>query len=96
MSDEDRPSIVEKKWQQALHPEDPAVQVYVLATRVEALTKEKEALEKTCADLSGRLAKIERAFDRGAGILLLVPILGGFVGWIISYWKVISKPWTNQ
>lgn len=96
MSNEDRPSVVEKKWAQALHPEDPAVQVYVLATRVETLTKEKEALEKTCAALSERLARIEKSFDRGAGILLVLPILGGIMGWVISYWKVITRPWTNQ
>lgn len=96
MSEEDRPSVVEKKWNQALHPEDPAVQVYVLATRVEALTKEKEALEKQYAALNERVVKMEKTFNMGAGVLLVIPFIGGAIGFAIAYGKAILRPWTQQ
>lgn len=96
MSDEDRPFIVEKKWVQALHPEDPAVQVYVLATRVEALTKEKEKLEKSYAELATRVAKMEKTFNIGAGVLLVIPFIGTAIGAAVAYGKAILKPWTQQ
>ena len=96
MSDEDRPYTMEKKWAQALHPEDPAVQVYVLATRVEALTKEKENLEKQYALLAERVGKMEKTFNMGAGVLLVIPFLGGAIGFAIAYGKAILKPWTQQ
>lgn len=96
MSDEDRPFIVEKKWVQALHPEDPEVQVFILATRVEALTKEKEKIEKQYAALAERVAKMERTFNMGAGVLLVIPFLGTAIGVAIAYGKAILKPWTQQ
>ena len=96
MSEEEKPFVVDKKWRQALHPEDPEVQVYVLASRVEALTKEKEKLEKDYTSLNTRVLKMEKSFDRGAGILLVMPVIGAAIGLLLSYWKVLSKPWTNQ
>ncbi len=96
MSDDSDVPLSERKWRAALNPESPEVQVFVLATRVEALTKEKEKLEREHAALNIRVSKMEKAFDRGAGILLVMPVIGATIGLLLSYWKVISKPWTNQ
>lgn len=96
MTDEDRPDTVEKKWRQALHPEDPEVQVYVLATRVEALTKEKEKLEKLTTELATRVAKMEKTFNMGAGVLLMIPFIGAAIGIAVNWGKHIFKPWTSQ
>lgn len=93
MSEDGEKSIFDRKYEAALHPDDPRVQIYILADRVENLTKEKEAVERKYDDLQKRVARMERSFDRGAGVLLVIPIIGAILGWLISYWRVVFKPW---
>lgn len=67
------------------NPED---KIKFLALRVAVLTREKEELEQ-------RVAKIEKSFNMGAGILLVIPILGSVFGIILAYGNKIFKPWTS-
>lgn len=79
----------------ALNPNDPAVQLFMLGERVTALTKEKEELEGHLESLNIRVAKMEKSFNMGAGVLMILPILGGIVGTLLAYGKVIFRPWTT-
>lgn len=79
---------------------DPRFQVKILGFRVDALTKEKEAIEKELLEerterrlLDDRVAKMERTFQRGAGAMIVIPIVGAMVGFLFAYGKVIFKPW---
>ena len=85
---------------------DLRYQIKILGFRVEALTKEKEdierAMEKERAlreqhekDFETRVAKMETSFQRGAGMMMLLPIVGTIVGMLFAYGKTIFKPWTN-
>lgn len=82
--------------------DDPRYQVRILGMRVDALTKEKEDLEKELREekaerklLDQRVASMERSFQRGAGIAIALPILGTVVGFLLAYGKVIFAPWTG-
>lgn len=88
------------------NPNDPAVQILLLAQRVENLGREKEELERDLEreraerenhekDMDKRIAKMERSFQRGAGIIMILPVLGTAMGILIAYGKVIFAPWTN-
>ena len=64
--------------------------------RVDNLSKEKEALERElekerddCARLERRVLAMERSFQRAAGILIVLPILGTVVGIFLAYGKAI-------
>lgn len=83
-----------------------AYKVRILALRVDNLGKEKEMIERELerereererheADLEKRIEKIEKSFQRGAGIMMIIPLLGGVVGFLIAYGKTILKPWTG-
>ncbi len=65
---------------------DPAVQIKILAYRVTVLTREKENLEV-------RVAKMEKSFNMGAGILLIVPFVGSLIGIMLAFGKSIFAPW---
>lgn len=89
------------------NPNNPYTQLALLAQRVDALCKEKEELEMELArerkerseheaKLELRLAKIENSFQRGAGILMILPILGTIVGLVLAYGKTIFAPWTGS
>jgi hypothetical protein len=67
---------------------DPESRVKFLAYRVAVLTREKEELEE-------RVSKIEKSFNMGAGILLVLPIIGAAVGMMFAFGKQILKPWIN-
>ena len=61
---------------------DARYQVRILAIRVDVLTKEKIALEHELKDerderkkLDERVARMEKSFQRGAGALIVLPIL---------------------
>src|ERR1700732_3109319 len=80
--------------------DDPAFQVHILAMRVDALTKEKEGIEEELREerkerklLDERVAVMERSFQRGAGALIVLPIIGTIVGLVFAYGKVIFGPW---
>lgn len=87
-------------------PNDPEVQILLLAQRVETLGKEKEALERALEKehkerearekkFDERISAMEKSFQRGAGILLVLPFLGTAIGIILAYGKVIFAPWTG-
>ena len=90
-----------------IDPGDQRVQIALLAMRVENLGREKEALEqdleRECAEreyseseLEKRIAKMERSFQRGAGIIMVLPVLGGIAGVLLAYGKAIFAPWTGK
>jgi hypothetical protein len=65
---------------------DPQAQIKFLAYRVSVLTREKEGLEV-------RVAKMEKSFNMGAGILLVMPVLGSVIGLVLAFGKIIFAPW---
>lgn len=73
--------------------DDPRFQVKILAMRIDNLTREKEKLEQNASDLTKRVADMERSFQRGGGILIVLPIFGTIIGLILAYGKVIFAPW---
>lgn len=82
--------------------DDPRFQVRILSMRVDALTKEKEAIEVELHEerderkkLDERVAAMEKTFQRGAGIMLMLPIFGAALGLLLAYGKVIFAPWTG-
>lgn len=88
------------------NPNNPFTQLALLAQRVDALGKEKEDLDSALlqerkeraeheAELERRIAKIENSFQRGAGILMVLPVIGTVVGLVIAYGKAIFAPWTG-
>lgn len=85
------------------NPNNPYTAVAMLGVRVDNLGKEKEALERQLererddrAELEKRVAAMERSFQRGAGILMVLPILGTVVGIFLAYGKAIFAPWTGK
>jgi hypothetical protein len=83
--------------------DDPRFQVRILSIRVDNLGKEKEDIEKELADervarkaLEDRIAVMERSFQRGAGALIILPIVGTVVGILFAYGKVIFAPWMKS
>lgn len=82
---------------------DPAFQVRMLALRVDALTKEKEEIEGELREerserkkLDDRVATMEKSFQRGAGALIVLPVIGTLVGLVFAYGKVIFRPWLSE
>lgn len=80
--------------------DDPRFQVRILAIRIETLGKEKETIEQELneerlarKDLEKRVAVMERSFQRGAGALIVLPILGTLLGVLFAYGKSIFAPW---
>lgn len=69
--------------------DDPRFQVRMLAMRVDALTREKEAMEKKESEMDERIAAMERSFQRGAGIMIALPIIGTIVGFVFAYGKIL-------
>lgn len=67
---------------------DAESRIKFLAYRVAVLTREKEEIEQ-------RVSKIEKSFNMGAGILLVLPVLGSVVGMVFAFGKSIFKPWMN-
>lgn len=85
---------------------DLRYQLKILGFRVEALTKEKEELERALEKerdlrvahekiVDDRVAVMEKSFQRGAGMMMLLPIMGTIVGMLIAYGKTIFAPWTK-
>lgn len=74
-------------WTTALRDtSDPEVRLRLLSYRVSVLVREKEGLEE-------RVAKMEKSFNMGAGVLLIVPLLGTIIGLLSAFGKTIFKPW---
>ncbi len=76
--------------------EDPRFQVRILGMRIDALTKEKEEIEERERGLEKRIAAMERTFQRGAGAMVVLPIVGTVVGLLFAYGKLIFAPWIRQ
>jgi hypothetical protein len=76
--------------------DDPRFQVKILAMRVDTLTKEKEEIEHRERDLEQRVAAMERTFQRGAGAMIVIPIVGAVVGFLFAYGKIIFAPWMKS
>lgn len=79
----------------------PNTALALLGERVRNLSKDKEALERALERerddrraLEIRVATMERSFQRGAGALLVLPIIGTAIGILVSYGKAIFAPWT--
>lgn len=86
---------------------DPNVQILLLAQRVENLGREKEVLERALEkevseriknerETQERLIKMEKAFQRGAGIMMILPFAGTAIGLLLAYGKIIFAPWTRS
>lgn len=89
------------------NPNNPYTAIALLGERVNNLGKEKEQLEskleRECAlreahekDVEERIAKMEKSFQRGAGIIMVLPILGTVIGILLAYGKAIFAPWTGS
>ncbi len=89
MAGKDDPLRVYKEFDE----NDPAFLIRILSLRVDALTKEKEDLEKKEGELEDRIAKIEGSLGRGAGILIGLSAVGTIGGLLAAYGKAIFKPW---
>ncbi len=72
---------------------DPAFMIRILSLRVDALTKEKEELEKKERDLEDRIARIEGSLGKGAGILIGLATVGTVGGVLMAWGKTIFAPW---
>jgi hypothetical protein len=84
------------------NPNNPYTALALLGERVNNLGKEKEALErdleqerKERSDLEERVAAMERSFQRGAGVLMVIPILGTIITLFVVYGKMIFAPWAK-
>jgi hypothetical protein len=88
--DHERQRIWEK-----FDPNDPNVQILLLSREMDSLKRREEAVEKREDELEKRIAKMEASFNRGAGILMVLPIIGTVVGLLFAYGKVILKPWNT-
>ena len=84
-----------KMWS-ALDPNLPGAQLFILGERVKALTIEKEKLEVDYRQLNERVQKMESTFNKGAGMLLLLPIVGTITTLIVAYGGRIFSPWTGK
>jgi hypothetical protein len=89
------------------NPNNPYTQLALLAQRVDNLGKEKEDLERALdeernerfkhqAAIDERMSKIEGSFQKGAGILMVLPVLGTVFGLLVAYGKTIFAPWTGK
>jgi hypothetical protein len=65
---------------------DPKVQMKFLSYRVAVLTREKETIE-------ARLRKLETAYTMGRGVFWALPMLGLIIGYLMSNWGWITRPW---
>jgi hypothetical protein len=89
------------------NPNNPYTALALLAERVKNLGKEKEDLERDLdqeraeredheRDLEKRIAAMEKSFQRGAGALIVLPVVGTVIGLLFAYGKVIFAPWLNN
>lgn len=60
--------------------------VILLAERVRVLLRENK-------ELKARVAKLEVTYQRGFGVFLVFPFLGGAAGFLATYWSWIFRPW---
>jgi hypothetical protein len=80
----------------AFDESDPAFKVRMLEMRVHTLEKEKGDIEAEAKSeqverkkLEERVAKMEKSFQRGAGAMIMLPIIGTVIGFVFAYGKII-------
>ena len=89
-----------------IDPNDRRVQIALLAMRLDNLGREKEKLERDLDEersareeheraIEARIAAMEKSFQRGAGIVMVLPIVGTIIGLLLAYGKTIFAPWTG-
>lgn len=85
------------------NPNNPYTAIALLGERVNNLGKEKETLErdleeerKERSDLEKRVATMEKSFQRGAGVLMVIPMIGTVITILLIYGKTIFAPWTGK
>lgn len=88
----DKPRLLQQQFDE----ESAEFKVRLLAERVAVLTKEKEAIETVCRDLEKRLRDLEGAYQRGAGVLLVIPFIGAAIGLVLAYGKSTMKNWIGN
>lgn len=76
-------------YEAALNPMSTEGKVILLIERVRVLTRENEANKQ-------KIAKLEIAYQRGFGVFLVFPFLGGLLGFLATYWSSILRPWTGK
>jgi hypothetical protein len=75
---------------------DPRFSIKILSYRIDQLVKEKAEDESKIEKLEERIAGMERTFQRGAGALIVLPVIGTIVGLLLAYGSVIFRPWVNK
>lgn len=75
---------------------DPNFLIRILSMRVDALTQEKEDMEKKERELEVRVAKIEGSLGKGAGILIGLATVGTLGGALMAWGKTIFAPWIGK
>ena len=81
---------------QSFDANDPAVQVLLLAQRIDTLVREKEEDERQIRELAKRIDDVDRLINKGWGMAIIIPILGAALGFILAYGKTILAPWMKQ
>jgi hypothetical protein len=79
-----------------MDPNTPAAQLFILSERVKAITVEKEKLEADYRTLNDRVLKMESTFNKGAGMLLLLPFLGTATMLVITWGGKLFGPWIGK
>ena len=77
------------------NPNNPYTAIALLGERIKGIVEREKAIEKREDDLEARIAKMEASFNRGAGILMVLPVVGTVVGLLLAYGKAIFRPWTG-
>lgn len=82
---------------------DPLQLVRILSGRVTVLASEKEYLEAelenteiTIKDQEKRIARIENMITMGRGAMIVIPIVGGILTFIIAKFDLIFAPWRSH
>lgn len=75
---------------------DPAVQVLLLAQRIDTLAREKEVDEEKIKELERRVDDMDRLINKGWGMAIIIPALGAIAGILMAYGKTIFAPWLRQ
>ena len=67
--------------------------VALLIQRISQLEKDISDLQDEDEKIKGDMDLIKEMAGRWKGGFLTIAALGGFVGWLVSIWDKISKPW---
>lgn len=96
MANRNEDEIRDDLYEAALQPMSLDNKVVLLIERVKVLTRTVKEEREENKKLSARLAKLEVAYQRGFGVFLVFPFIGGFIGFLATYWSTIFKPWSGK